>query len=58
MESLDQHITPLGNHMPIYVNFLKTGNGYASRNEKVSYGISGDLQQNIQLKVCQGHTFN
>ena len=41
-ESLDQHITPLGDHVSIYVNFLKTGDGYANRNE-VSYGISGDL---------------
>ena len=42
-ESLDQHITPLGDHVPIYVNFLKTGDGYAKRNKKVSYGILVDL---------------
>ena len=45
MESLDQRVTPLGNYMPIYVNFLETGNGYADRNRKVFYGILGDLQQ-------------
>ena len=32
-ESLDQHITPLGDHMPIYVDFLKTGDDYANRNK-------------------------
>lgn len=45
MESLDQRVTPLGNYMPIYVNFLETGNSYADRNRKVFYGILGDLQQ-------------
>ena len=54
MESLDQHITPLGNHMPINVNFMETGNGYSNRNKKVSYEISGYLQQNI---FCPRHTF-
>ena len=43
---MDQPIIPLGDHMPIYVNFLKTGDGYAIRNKKMSYEISGDLQQN------------
>ena len=33
MESLDQHITPLGDHVPIYVDFLKTGDGYTNRNK-------------------------
>ena len=46
-EFLDQHTTPLGDHMLIFVNFLKTGNGYANRNKKVPSGISGDLLQNI-----------
>ena len=46
-ESLDQHTTPLGDHMPIYVNLLKTGNSHANRNKKESSGISGDLLHNI-----------
>lgn len=45
-EAFDQYITPLGDHMPIDFNFLKTGNDYAIRNKEVSYGISEDLPQN------------